>query len=220
MLNVALTGNVAAGKSSVVRWFGKWGATVIDADALVREVQRPGTKTLKDITERFGPGVLRPDGSLDRAALRRVALAEDTALESLSAIVHPAVQCRRIQLMAEAEARGDRIVVHDIPLLFEALEPADFDLVVLVDAPIEVRRQRLLNRGLTPDDADRLIAAQLPAAAKRPRSDIIIDNAGSLDELRVAANRAWREISSMADRSRKQDPRSSRTGDKTHSDGS
>ena len=102
MLNVALTGNVAAGKSSVVRWFGRWGAAVIDSDALVREVQRPGTPTLRAMAERFGQRILRPDGSLDRATLRGIVLAKDGDLAELNAIVHPAVQQRRVELHAEA----------------------------------------------------------------------------------------------------------------------
>lgn len=198
MLNIALTGNVAAGKSSVVRWFAKWGATVIDSDTLVREVQLPGSRTLAAIADRFGNDVLRPDGSLDRAALRSKVLASSDALSSLNAIVHPAVQQKRQTLAAEAARRGDHIVVNDIPLLFEVLDPDDFDLVVLVDAPLELRRERLLRRGLSPEDASRLIASQLPADQKRARSDIVIDNHGTLEELRDAARRAWQAICERA----------------------
>jgi dephospho-CoA kinase len=198
MLNIALTGNVAAGKSSVVRWFAKWGATIIDSDALVREVQRPGSRTLATLADRFGQDVLRPDGSLDRAALRSKVLANGDALSSLNAIVHPAVQRKRQVLVAEAARRGDHIVVNDIPLLFEVLNPDDFDLVVLVDAPLRLRRERLLGRGLSPEDAGRLIASQLPSDQKRARSDIVIDNAGTLDELRDAARRAWEAICDKA----------------------
>jgi dephospho-CoA kinase len=198
VLNVALTGNVAAGKSSVVRWFAKWGATVIDSDALVREVQRQGTATWDAIVRRFGRAVLCPDGSLDRAALRHRVLGDDEALASLNAIVHPAVQHRRGELAAEAAARGTRILINDIPLLFEVLDPREFDMVVLVDAPVAVRRQRLLRRGLGPQEADRLIAAQIPSHRKRDLSDIVIDNAGSLDELRQATRAAWDRICQCA----------------------
>jgi len=198
MLNIALTGNVAAGKSSVVRWFAKWGATIIDSDALVREVQRPGSSTLAALADRFGQDVVRPDGSLDRAALRSKVLANGDALASLNAIVHPAVQRKRQALVAEAARRGDHIVVNDIPLLFEVLNPDEFDFVVLVDAPQELRRQRLLKRGLSLHDASRLIAAQLPSHVKRARSDIVIENDGTLDELREAARRAWEAICKRA----------------------
>jgi dephospho-CoA kinase len=198
MLNIALTGNVAAGKSTVVRWFAKWGATIIDSDALVREVQQPGSRTLAALADRFGQDVLRPDGSLNRSALRSRVLANSDALSSLNAIVHPAVQRRRQALVAEAAQRGDRIVVNDIPLLFEVLNPDEFDIVVLVDAPVELRRERLIRRGLNPEDASRLIASQLPSDRKRARSDIVIDNGGTLDRLRHAACQAWEVICERA----------------------
>ncbi len=199
MLNVALTGNVASGKSAVMDWFSKWGATVIDADALVREAQQPGTATFAAIVRRFGSDVLRSDGSLDRAALRSKVLGHDEALASLNAIVHPAVKRRRADLAAEALRRGDRILVNDIPLLFEVLDPDEFDLVILVDAPVEVRRERLLRkRGLSEEDADRFIAAQIPSEHKRARSDIVIENNGSLDDLETKARDAWRAIGERA----------------------
>lgn len=194
MLNVALTGNAAAGKSTVGRWFKQWGATLIDADELVREVERPGSPTLAEIGRQFGPRVLLPDGTLDRAGLRRLILADPTRRAALNAVVHPAVQARRTALVREARARGDAIVVHDIPLLFEVLDPEAFDLVVLVDAPDAVRRARLLERGLQAAEVDQLLAAQLPAAGKRPQSDIVLDNTGSLEDLERAARAAWRTI--------------------------
>jgi dephospho-CoA kinase len=201
MLNVAVTGNVAAGKSTVVRWFAEWGAEVIDADRLVREVQRPGSSTLRAIVRRFGRGVLASDGSLDRNALRQQVLDDPAALASLNAIVHPAVRRRRDERAADAARRGVAVLINDIPLLFEVLDPEDFDLVVLVDAPVPVRRARLIElRGLTPDEADRLIATQLPADRKRPSSDIVIDNAGTIDELRSNAWSAWQSIAERASR--------------------
>lgn len=199
MLNVALTGNVASGKSTVAQWFAEWGATVIDADQLVREVQVAGSPVLRAIVDRFGSAVLQPSGELDRAALRRIVLADPAARAALNAIVHPAVRVRRDALMAEAAARGDRIVVHDIPLLFEAADPSAFDLVILVDAPVAVRRQRLLEqRDLTPGEADALLGTQMSPELKRDRSDIVLDNAGSLEHLRRAAWEAWRGIRARA----------------------
>ena len=194
MLNVALTGNAAAGKSTVARWFQEWGATLIDADELVREVERPGSATLRDIARRFGPEMLLPDGSLDRARLRRLILEDPARRAALNAIVHPAVQARRAELMREAEARCDAVVIHDIPLLFEALDPDAFDLVVLVDSPDAVRRARLRQRGLSDQEVTQLCAAQLPAPEKRSRSDIVLDNLGSLDDLKRAAWDAWQRI--------------------------
>ena len=140
MLHVALTGNVASGKSSVGRLFADWGATVIDADAIVRELQQPGTPIFERIAARFGPEVVTPDGELDRGRLRALVLADPTARKDLEAIVHPAVAAERERLIDEARRRGAAIVVSDIPLLFEVMDPQAFDAVVLVDAPEQIRR--------------------------------------------------------------------------------
>jgi len=200
MLNVGLTGNIASGKSTVTELFRRWGATIIDADALVREAQAPGTRVLAAIASRFGSAMLRPDGTLDRAALRQKVMNNPAALADLNAIVHPDVHRRRDELMRRAAARGDRIVVSDIPLLFEAVDPAAFDVVVLVDAPVEIRRQRLLaNRDLSPSDAERMLAAQLPSNSKRTRSDYVIDNMGDLAALERAARKVWEALEARAE---------------------
>jgi dephospho-CoA kinase len=200
MLHVALTGNVAAGKSTVAGLFRRWGAFVTDADAIVRDLQRPGTPVFDAIVARFGAGVVAPDGTLDRAALRRAALATPETLAALNAIVHPAVRERRGTLVADAARSGARIAVHDIPLLFEAADPDTFDAVILVDAPEALRRERLVRgRGLDPGEADRLIAAQMPARAKRARSDFVIDNAGSVEALEAAARTVWEALSERAE---------------------
>lgn len=198
-LNVALTGNIAAGKSIVAEHFRRWGATVIDADRLVREAQAPGSPALDAIVRRFGADVLGPGAELDRARLRDLVLADPIALADLNAIVHPVVQRRRLELLDAARRRGDRIVVSDIPLLFEALDPTEFDAVVLVDAPAPLRLQRLVERrGLDPGTAERMIAAQLPSAPKRARSDFVIDNDGDEAALERAAATVWRALLARA----------------------
>ena len=195
MLNVALTGNIAAGKSTVVGFFRRWGATIIDADELAREAQAPGTEVLAAIVQRFSTDVLATDGSLDRRALRSKVMDDEAALLALNAIVHPAVQRRREELQQMAAQRGDLLVVNDIPLLFEVLDPAQFDVVILVDAPDALRRTRLrAMRGLSSEDADRMIAAQMPAARKRPRSQYVIEDAGTLPELEAQARTVLREL--------------------------
>ena len=195
MLNIGLTGNIAAGKSTVVDLFRAWGATIIDADQLAREAQAPGTEVLTAIARRFGRDVLTADGTLDRAALRSKVMGDDHALAALNSIVHPAVQGRRAQLLAEARARGDRIVINDIPLLFEALDPSHFDAVVLVDAPSPVRRARLrLLRGLSNAEADAMIAAQMPSDRKRGKSQYVIDNDGSKESLEQKARAVFDEL--------------------------
>jgi dephospho-CoA kinase len=199
VLHVALTGNVASGKSSVARLFADWGATVVDADAIVRDLQRPGTPIFDQITARFGPDVVTHDGELDRARLRALVLADATARKDLEAIVHPAVAAERERLIDEARRHGEAIVVSDIPLLFEVMDPQAFDAVVLVDAPEQIRRERLLrDRGIAAQEADALFRAQHPAADKRARSEFIIDNDGSRAELRDRAWRVWRRLRSRA----------------------
>lgn len=199
MLNVAVTGNAAAGKSTVVDWFRKWGATVIDADQLVREVEAPGSPILLGLARRFGPHVIKSDGTLDRDELRGRVMGDDDALASLNAIVHPAVRRLRSELAEDARKRGEKVLINEIPLLFEVMNPDDFDLVLLVDAPVDTRRGRLVDRRkLEPEDADRLMASQMASSRKRERSQIVIDNDGSLAELEKKARDAWRQITQRA----------------------
>lgn len=199
MLSVGLTGNVASGKSTVAQLFQSWGATLIDADRLVREAQAPGGWVLRAIVERFGEHMLKRDGTLDRAALRRVVMEDADARADLNRIMHPEVNRRRAELLAEARARGDRIVVSDIPLLFEATDPAEFDVVVLVDAPEEMRLTRLqAERGLTSIEAERMIRAQLPSSEKRARSGFIIDNVGDRAGLERKAEEVWQALLARA----------------------
>lgn len=198
MLHIALTGNAAAGKSTVAHHFADWGATVIDADRIVHRLQQPGTPVFQAMLDRFGPEMLTQEGEIDRARLRRLVLDDSLARRDLESIVHPAVAAERERLIDQARARGDRIVVSDIPLLFEAMDPAAFDAVVLVDAPASVRRERLKERGLGPAEVDALFRAQLPAETKRARSDFVIDNEGSLAALRDRAWLVWRKLCSRA----------------------
>jgi dephospho-CoA kinase len=195
VLNVGLTGNIAAGKSTVVELFRRWGATIIDADDLARQAEAPGGDVLAAIVRRFGADVLAPDGALDRAALRAKVMGDQAALDALNQIVHPAVGRRRDELVREALERGDVLVVNDIPLLFEVLDPASFDVVVLVDAPTAVRRTRLRAlRGLVSEEADRMLDSQMAAERKRGRSQFVIENAGALAELEQTARSVFEEL--------------------------
>lgn len=199
MLSIALTGNIASGKSTVANLFRRWGATVIDADQLVREIQGPGQPALRTIAARFGRELIQEDGTLDRAALRARVMSDPESRLELEAIIHPEVERRRAALLAQARQRGDNIVVNDIPLLFEAGDPAAYDAVVLVDASEEVRRARLVEeRGLSPVEADAMIAAQLPASEKRLRSDYIIENDGDVAVLERAAFEVWEALLARA----------------------
>jgi dephospho-CoA kinase len=199
MLSVALTGNIAAGKSTVGLLLEGSGATLIDADRIVHQLEQPGTAVFDAIVRRFGPDVLAADGTLDRARLRSRVFAQPSEREALNAIVHPAVARERERLVREARRRGDRIVVNDIPLLFEVMDPGAFDVVILVDAPIAVRRERLMRaRGLDRPAADAMMEAQLPAELKRARSTFVIENDADLATLRDRVAAVWRELERRA----------------------
>jgi dephospho-CoA kinase len=195
MLLVGLTGNIASGKSTVAQLFGGWGATLIDADVLARQAVDVGMPAYHAIVERWGQGVTAPDGPIDRRQLRQRVFSDSEQLEALNAIVHPEVQRLRDQLVDDARRRGDRIVVCDIPLLFERRLADQFDRIVLVDAPRPVRMERLVrDRGLETTEAMKMIASQMPAELKRARADYLIDNTGTPEELETRAREVWHAL--------------------------
>lgn len=199
MFTVGLTGNIAAGKSTVAEVWRSLGATVVDADVLARRAVEPGTPALRAIADAFGPDVLDTDGSLNRAALRQEVFANAAVRERLERIVHPAVAALRDAAFREAEAAGAPLIVADIPLLFEVGMQDEFDRVVLVDAPVQERLRRIVeNRNLSPAEAERMIAAQMPAERKRDLADILIDNGGTEAELRRRAADAWDQLLNLA----------------------
>jgi dephospho-CoA kinase len=203
MLSVALTGNVAAGKSLVLGHFQRWGAAVVDTDLLAREAVAPGRRTLDSIFARFGDDLAQADGSLDRALLRRRVMGDDERRAVLNAIVHPEVMRLHAERLESARRAGADIVVSDIPLLFEVLDPAAYDVVVLVDAPEETRRRRLMElRGYSEEEARDVMGAQLPSRLKRGKSGIVIDNDGSLEALEANARAAWESLRAEAVRRR------------------
>ena len=195
LLLAALTGNIASGKSEVARIFADLGATVIDADELAREVVLPGTRALASIVARWGTRILQSDGTLDRGALRSIVFANPADREALNKIVHPEVRLRRDELVAEARARGDEVVLAVIPLLFETGMNREFGTVILVDAPEDVRLARLMKRsGVDPSEGRRMLAAQMPASQKRNVSDIVIENDSTIDALRAKVEDAWKDL--------------------------
>ena len=177
MLRVGLTGNVASGKSTVADAWRRAGALVIDADVLSREAVAPGSPALAAIRQHFGEEVFDASGALDRAALRRTVFASAGARTALEGIVHPEVARLRSEAEARARDEGARLIVHEIPLLYEKQLDREMDVVVLVHAPERVRLERLITRrGLTEAEARAVMNAQLPADAKRARADIVIEN--------------------------------------------
>lgn len=200
MIVVGLTGNIASGKSTVAALLAAHGATVIDADVLARRVVEPGTPALAAIADRWGTGMLAPDGTLDRSALRRVVFQSGAELEALNAIVHPEIERLRRAAVDAAREHGDRVVVCDIPLLFEKDLAPLFDRVVLVDAPRPLRLDRLVaDRALDEAEAMRMIASQMPAELKRARADYVIENAGTRAELARRVDALWDVLAREAD---------------------
>jgi dephospho-CoA kinase len=198
VLSVALTGNIASGKSEVARRFAALGATVIDADELAREVVEPGQPAWKEIVARWGRGNLLPDERIDRAKLRQIVFADPSERETLERITHPRIGERRQELLREARERGVKVVVSVIPLLFEKGMEGEFDCVVLVDAPEEVRLARLMRyRGLSEGEAREMIGAQMPAHGKRGCADHIIDNDASRAVLIERVDNVWAALRSL-----------------------
>ncbi len=195
MYRVGLTGNIASGKSEVAKVWRSLGAPVIDADQLSRDAVAPGSPGYEAVVRRFGPDVVAPDGAIDRAKLRDIVFVDAGARADLEAIVHPEVERLRREQEEELAAAGESIVVHEVPLLFETGLDAAMDAVVFVDAPADVRRDRLIRtRRLRPDLAEAMISTQAPPGPKRARARIVVENDGTLEELRRRAEEAWREI--------------------------
>lgn len=200
MLLIGLTGNIGSGKSTVAQLLGERGATIIDADVLARRAVEHGTAAYRQIVERWGTSILAADGLIDRAALRRIVFSEPQQLEQLNTIVHPEVERMRAALVEQARQRGDRLVVCDIPLLFERRMTEGFDRIVLVDAPRPVRLERLVReRGLRETEAMDMIVAQMPAELKRARADFVIDNVGTLTQLDQRVTEVWSALQQAAE---------------------
>lgn len=203
MILIGLTGNIASGKSAVADQLAGRGATIIDADVLARDAVMKGSPVLDSIVGKWGSGVLDSEGNLDRAALRHIVFENQTDLDALNDIVHPEVIRLRAELVAEARARGDHIVVCVIPLLFERHLADEFDTIVLVDAPRSMRLDRLVrDRKLDATEAMNMIASQMPADLKRARADHVIENAGTREELEAEVDRVWRAVAGDGVKSR------------------
>lgn len=191
VLRVGLTGGIAAGKSTVARRLAALGAAVVDHDVLAREVVAPGTAGLEAVVAAFG-AVLTPLGQLDRAALATRVFADPEAMTRLNGIVHPLVDAAAAQAEAAAVAEGHDVVVHDVPLLVETGQAGHFDVLVVVDAPPELRVERLVaERGLAPDEAWARLAAQADDEARLAAADVVLDGSGRVAELEVQVDALW-----------------------------
>jgi dephospho-CoA kinase len=196
-VRVGLTGGIASGKSTVSAILAELGAVVIDADLIAREVVARGTPGLDAVVAEFGPGVLTPEGDLDRPAMGARVFADPSARKRLEAIIHPLVHQRSAEL--EAAAPPGSVIVHDIPLLAEVGRGGQFDAVLVVDAPTEEQVTRMVrDRGWTREDAESRIAAQASREDRLAIATHVIDNTGSLDDLRRRVEEAYAELAGRA----------------------
>jgi dephospho-CoA kinase len=196
-MRVGLTGGIASGKSTVAAMFVELGAVLIDGDALAREVVARGTPGLAQVVEEFGEQILTPEGDLDRPALGRIVFADETARRRLEAITHPLIFERYAEL--EAAAPPDAVVVHDIPLLAETGRADTFDAVVVVDVPVETQVERMVrDRGWTREEAEARIAAQATREERLAIATHVIDNTGSLEDLRVRVREVHHQLTANA----------------------
>lgn len=188
---IGLTGGIGAGKSTVAKLFEERGVPIVDADAIARDVVKPGQPALVELVEYFGDGIVGAGGELNRGKLAEVAFADAESHEALNAIMHPAISAetaKRIDAL-----RGDHsVIVHDVPLLVEAGLAGNYDLTVLVDTPAEVRLQRLTElRGMDSEDAKKRIAAQATDEQRRAVCDVALDNSGDIEHLRAQFEQMW-----------------------------
>jgi dephospho-CoA kinase len=196
-VRIGLTGGVGSGKSTVAALLSERGAVVIDADALAREVVEPGTPGYDAVVARFGEAVVGPDGALDRPALAAVVFAEEAQRADLNAIVHPLVGARMAELMDAVPPES--VLVYDVPLLVEGDSAAGFELVVVVEARLDTRLARLARRGMSEDDARKRIATQATDEQRRAVADVVIDNNGTLDDLRDQVDALWPRLATGRD---------------------
>jgi dephospho-CoA kinase len=188
-----MTGGVASGKSTVAALLRSLGAVVVDADALAREVVGPGTPGLEAVVAEFGPEMLGPDGGLDRARLGALVFADPERRSALERIVHPLVRARAAEI--EAAAPPDAIVVHDIPLLVETGQGSAFDEVLVVDVPVEVQVARAVrDRGWSEEEARSRIAAQASREQRLAVATYVVDNSGTVEDLRQRVAEVFAEL--------------------------
>jgi dephospho-CoA kinase len=197
---VGLTGGIGSGKSTAARMLESKGAVLIDADAIAREVVDPGGPAYGPVVERFGDAIVAPDGTIDRKALAEIVFHDAQALADLNAATHPVIG----QLMVEGRAAAERagaVVVMDIPLLKAThREQIGFDVVVVVDTPVDMAVQRLVGeRGFDRADAEARLAAQITREERRALADVVLDNSGDIDALRAQVDRLWSDLLARAD---------------------
>jgi dephospho-CoA kinase len=196
MLVIGLTGGIGSGKSTVSALLAEKGAVILDADKIVHEVQEPSGPAFQPIVEHFGEGVVGPDGRLDRPALAAIVFNDAEALAALNKIVHPLVGQQIFERMQEL-AETDSVVILDVPLLVESGR-SDMAGTIVVDTPVDVAVARAVARGGVEADVRARIAKQATREERLAKADVVIDNSGSLDDLRLEVERIWAWIQELA----------------------
>ncbi len=192
---IGLTGGIGSGKSTVSAMLRELGASIVDADEGARLAVAPGSAGLQELVEAFGDEILDPAGNLDREKLADMAFADKDALSRLNTITHPRVRSWMFDEIQAAGESGARIVVLDVPLLYESGLEAGLPEVVVVWAPEELQVERAIARGVRPGDVKARIAAQIPLDEKRGRATRVIDNSGSMSETRRQVEELWQALS-------------------------
>ncbi len=197
---LGLTGGIATGKSTVAKMFQERGAHIIDADRIAREVVEPGEEGWRRVQERFGAKVFRPDGTLDRAALRKIVFNDEGARQDLNNLLHPLIRSRmrdKSRQLASQFPQG--IIILDIPLLFESKLTHLVEKVIVVYIPELIQLERLIARsGLSKEEAQKMVQAQLPIEEKKARADVVIDNSGSITETERQVDHLWKWLASKS----------------------
>ena len=198
MRTIGLTGGIGSGKSTVSALLAAKGAVIIDADAITKELQQPGTEVFDKMVERFGPGIVAADGALDRQAVADIVFNDPEALQDLNAIVHPAVGAETTRRILE-QAETDHLVVLDIPLLVESAGKRDVAGIVVVDVDPEIAVRRLVeHRGFSEEDARARMSRQATREQRLEKADLVIDNSGTPEDLARLVDELWPAIEALS----------------------
>lgn len=202
MLIVALTGGIASGKSTVAEMFKSLGAPLIDSDLLAHQALMPQGEAYQEVLAEFGTDILNEDQTISRGRLGAVVFESSSRLQKLNSIVHPVVLRNIETLVSNYRAQGHKVVLIDIPLLYEAGRADEYDFVILVHVPVDLQRKRLSGRNteLSEIEIERRLSAQLPIDTKAERADFVIDNSGTIEKTRAQVEEIWHILCYVAER--------------------
>jgi dephospho-CoA kinase len=202
MLIVALTGGIASGKSTVAEMFKSLGAPLIDSDLLAHQALMPQGEAYQEVLAEFGTDILNEDQTINRGRLGAVVFESSSRLQKLNSIVHPVVLRNIETLVSNYRAQGHKVVLIDIPLLYEAGRADEYDFVILVHVPVDLQRKRLSGRNteLSEIEIERRLSAQLPIDTKAERADFVIDNSGTIEKTRAQVEEIWHILCYVAER--------------------